>query len=77
MIEWLKVDKEMATATYESSLKVFNEDGGLPENGLRLLIDEAKQQAKVEREISPGEVADLSILREASKRAWDQGEVAL
>ena len=67
MIEWLKVDKEMATATYESSLKVFNEDGGLPENGLRLLIDEAKKQAKVEREISPGEVADLSILRDAQR----------
>src|SRR5215468_11234088 len=67
MAEWLKVDKEIAVATYESSLKVFNEDGGLPENGLRLLIDEAKKQAKVEREISPGEVADLSILRETQK----------
>jgi len=67
MIEWLKVDKEMATATYESSLKVFNEDGGLPENGLRILIDEAKKQVKVERDISPSEVADLSILREAQR----------
>jgi ABC-type nitrate/sulfonate/bicarbonate transport system substrate-binding protein len=67
MIEWLKVDREMATATYESSLKVFSEDGVLPENGLRLLIDEAKKQAKVEREISPGQVVDLSILREAQR----------
>jgi NitT/TauT family transport system substrate-binding protein len=67
LIEWLKVDKEMATATYESSIKVFNEDGGLPENGLRLLIDEAKKQTKVEREISAGEVVDLSILREAQR----------
>jgi hypothetical protein len=31
------------------------------------LIDEAKKQARVEREISPSEVADLSILREAQK----------
>jgi len=74
MIGWLKIDKEMATATYESSLKVFNEDGGLPENGLRLLIDEAKKQAKVEREISPSEVADLSILREAQRELGIKGK---
>ena len=74
MAEWLKVDKETAVATYESSLKVFNEDGGLPENGLRLLIDEAKKQAKVEREISPGEVADLSILRETQKELGIKGK---
>jgi ABC-type nitrate/sulfonate/bicarbonate transport system substrate-binding protein len=74
MAEWLKVDKEIAVATYESSLKVFNEDGGLPENGLRLLIDEAKKQAKVEREISPGEVADLSILRETQKELGIKGK---
>lgn len=67
MTDWLKVDKEMAAATYDSSLKVFNEDGSLPERGLRLLIDEAKRQAKVEREVSPSEVADLSILRDAQR----------
>lgn len=74
MAEWLKVDKEMTTATYESSLKVFNEDGGLPATGLRLLIDEAKKQAKVEREISLGEVADLSILKEAQKELGIKGK---
>jgi len=57
----------MATATYESVWKVFNEDGGLPENGIRLLIEEGKRQAKVEREVSAAEVADLSILKEAQK----------
>jgi len=44
-----------------------SDDGGLSDNGIRLLIDEAKKQARVEREISPSEVADLSILREAQK----------
>ena len=67
MVEWLKIDKEMAAATYESIVKVFNEDGGLPENGIRLLIEEGKRQAKVEREVSAAEVADLSILKEAQK----------
>ena len=74
MAEWLKVDREIATATYESSFKFFNEDGDLPENGLRLLVDEAKKQAKVQREISPGEVADLSILRDTQKELGIKGK---
>jgi hypothetical protein len=57
----------MATATYDSVGKAFNEDGSLPEDGLRLLIDEAKKTAKINREIAPSEVVDLSILREAQK----------
>ena len=67
MAEWLKIDKEMAAATYESSVKTFSEDLNLPDGGLRLLIDEAKRVAKINREISFAEVADLSILREAQK----------
>ncbi|TMA94594.1 MAG: ABC transporter substrate-binding protein [Deltaproteobacteria bacterium] len=66
-MEWLKIDKEMAAATYDSVGKSFNEDGSLPEDGLRLLIEEAKKAAKVSREIASSEVADLSILREAQK----------
>jgi NitT/TauT family transport system substrate-binding protein len=54
MIQWLKVDKEMAAATYESSLKVFNDDGGLPDNGIRLLIDEAKKQTSPTSRIRRG-----------------------
>ncbi len=67
MMEWSKTDKEMTTATYESVLKLFNDDGGVPEKGLLLVIDELKKLGKVEREIAPSEVADLSILREAQK----------
>ena len=62
-----EIDKEMATATYDSVGKAFNEDGSLPEDGLRLLIDEAKKTAKINREIASSEVVDLSILREAQK----------
>jgi ABC-type nitrate/sulfonate/bicarbonate transport system substrate-binding protein len=67
MVEWLKVDKEMATATYDSVRKAFNEDGNLPEDGLRLLIEEAKKAGKVSREIVSSDVADLTILREAQQ----------
>ena len=67
MIEWIKIDRETATATYDSVLKAFNDDGGLPEDGLLLLIDEAKKQTKVSRDIAPGDIADLSMLRDAQK----------
>jgi NitT/TauT family transport system substrate-binding protein len=71
IVEWTKADKERATAGYESVLKLFNDDGSVPEKGLLLVIDELKKLAKVEREISPSEVVDLSILKEA------QGEVGI
>jgi hypothetical protein len=64
----------MATATYDSSLKSFSDDLSLPENGLRLLIDEAKRALKVDREIAMNEVADLSILREAQKELGITGK---
>jgi len=70
MTEWMKaraIDTEMMIATYESVLKLFNDDGSVPEKGLLLVIDELKKLAKMEREISPSEVADLSILKEAQQ----------
>jgi ABC-type nitrate/sulfonate/bicarbonate transport system substrate-binding protein len=67
LMDWQKVNRETAVANYDSSARVFNDDGSVPESGLRLIIDEAKKTAKVEREVPLGDVADLSILREAQK----------
>ena len=67
MTEWSKIDREMATATYENVLKLFNEDGSVSEKGMLLVIDELKKLGKVEREISLSEVADLSILKDAQR----------
>ena len=62
-----KLDKEVASALYDSFVKGFNDDGNLPEDGFRRLIEDTKTITKVDREIALGEVADLSILREAQK----------
>ena len=67
MADWLKIDKEMALATYESSVKTFSEDLAIPESGLRLLIDEAKRVGKVNREVALADVAELSILGQVQK----------
>jgi NitT/TauT family transport system substrate-binding protein len=67
MAEWLKIDSAMAAATYDSSVRTFSEDLNLPDSGLRLLIDEAKRAAKLTREVSLSDVAELSILRVAQR----------
>lgn len=67
LMEWQKIDSEMATGTYEYLSKAINDDGSLPEKGFGLIIEEAKELAKVSREVALSEVADLSILREAQR----------
>jgi len=62
-----KLDKEVSSALYDSFVKGFNDDGNLPEDGFRRLIEDTKSITKVDREIALSEVADLSILREAQR----------
>jgi ABC-type nitrate/sulfonate/bicarbonate transport system substrate-binding protein len=57
--------KELAVATYDSVRSAFNEDGSVPDKGLRVLIDEARKSIKLGREVSITEVADLALLYEA------------
>jgi ABC-type nitrate/sulfonate/bicarbonate transport system substrate-binding protein len=67
IMEWLKVNREVATATYEGVAKVYNEDVNLCEKGLRLTIEERKQTLKISRDVALSEVADLSLIREAQR----------
>lgn len=67
MMQWMRIDKDTATATYDGAAKSFNDDGSVPEAGLRLAIDEAKKAANISREIALTEVADFTALREAQK----------
>ena len=73
MMEWGRTDRESATATYDSTWKVFNLDGNIPEDGLRLVIEQAKQALKITREVSPNEIADLTLLREAQRELGIKG----
>jgi len=67
MMQWLKVDKETATATYDGASKSYNDDGSVLEAGLRVVIEEARKAANINREISFTEVADLAILGAAQR----------
>jgi ABC-type nitrate/sulfonate/bicarbonate transport system substrate-binding protein len=67
LTEWLKLNREAAAATYDSVVRVYNEDVNVCDKGLRAIIDETKKTIKLSREISYGEVADLAIFREAQR----------
>jgi len=67
MMEWIKVDRESAVATYDSTWKIFSEDGGLSESGLKLVIDQGREAMKIERTVANSEVADFNIIREVQK----------
>ena len=67
LIAWGKAKPEHAYAAYDSTVKVISQNGGIPEDGLKLLIEQAKRDAKITRDIPLGEVADFAILREIQK----------
>jgi NitT/TauT family transport system substrate-binding protein len=65
LIAWGKVEREFAYASYDALRNLFNADGAVPEDGLKLVIEQARRNAKVIREIMPNEVVDLTFLHEA------------
>src|SRR6266581_1426341 len=67
MMEWIKVDRESAVATYDSTWKIFSEDGGLSESGLKLVIDQGREAMKIERPVANSEVADFTRIRDVQK----------
>lgn len=62
-----KLPREIAAASYESLLKGLNSDGSLPVDGSEILLEDTKRLAKLDREVSLNDVADLSILKEAQR----------
>jgi len=73
LMDWQRIDKDIASSTYDYLSKATNESGSLPEDGFRLMIEEIKELAKVTREIRMTDVADLSILTVAQKELGIKG----
>ena len=74
LADWMKIDREFAMAAYDAVGKSFSEDGGVPENGLRFVIEENKKIAKVSREVALNDVSDFSLLRDAQKELGMRGK---
>lgn len=70
---WGRTDRNSAAAAYDAAVKVFNADGSIPESGLKLVLEQARSEANISREIAVNEVADLALLREAQKELGIKG----
>jgi len=66
-MEWGKVERDHAAASYDSTWKVFSTDGSIPQEGLRLVIEQAKAELKLNREVALNEIIESAPLREAQK----------
>jgi NitT/TauT family transport system substrate-binding protein len=73
LAEWSRSDRASAAASYDGTVKVFNGDGSIPESGLKLVIEQSRQALKIDRPVSPEEVADLGPLRDAQKELGIKG----
>jgi ABC-type nitrate/sulfonate/bicarbonate transport system substrate-binding protein len=67
LIDWGRTQKEDAVASYDSTWQVFSPDGAMPEDGMRLVIDDAQKALKLNRVFAINEVADTGPLREAQR----------
>ena len=73
LMDWVHVDRESAAATYDSTWRIFSEDGNIADSGLRLVIDQGRQAMKIDRPVAIEEVADFAPLREAQKELGIKG----
>lgn len=64
LVGWGKVERDFAYASYDALRNLFNADGAVPEEGLKLVIDQARRSAKISREVASADVADLTFLRQ-------------
>ena len=67
LIAMYKLPREIAAASYDSLLKGLNSDGSLPVDGFQTLLEDTKRLAKLDREVSLNDVADLSMLKDAQR----------
>ena len=73
LMDWGRTSKENAGMSYDSVVKVFNQDGSIPEDGLQSVIESAVKEAKITRQVLAGDVADLTALREAQRELGING----
>ena len=67
LVSWGRTQREDAIASYDSTWQVFSPDGTMPDDGMRLVIDDAQKALKATRTFAITEVADAGPLREAQR----------
>jgi NitT/TauT family transport system substrate-binding protein len=67
LMEWGKVERDHAAASYDSTWKVFSPDGNIPLDGLRLVLEQAKAELKLTRDVALSEIIDMAPLQAAQR----------
>jgi ABC-type nitrate/sulfonate/bicarbonate transport system substrate-binding protein len=67
LMEWGRAESDHASASYESTWRVFSPDGSIPQEGLRLVLEQAKAELKLNREVALNEIVESAPLREAQR----------
>jgi hypothetical protein len=66
MVNWLKVDREMAEGVYDLSINNFAKDGAVDEATLQAVVDDQLSEAKV-KEVPLSQVTDFAPLYQVLK----------
>jgi len=67
LISWTKTKPEFAAAAYQSSVGFFSQDGTIPEDGLRIVVENLKKSMNITRPVTLSEVFDGALLAEAQR----------
>ena len=79
LVDWGRTQREDAIASYDSTWQVFSPDGTMPEDGMRLVIDDAQKALKATRHViadqrSRGCASQRRCVKRSSGRVGDQVE---
>jgi NitT/TauT family transport system substrate-binding protein len=62
LVNWTKTKPEFAEAAYDATVGVFSQDGTIPEDGLRLVIENFRKSMNLSRQVSLSDVSDSTLL---------------
>ena len=62
LVNWTKTKPEFAETAYDSTVGVFSQDGTIPEDGLRLVIENFRTSMNLSRQVSLSDVSDSTLL---------------
>jgi len=62
LVNWTKTKPEFAEAAYDSTVGVFSQDGTIPEDGLRIVIENFRKSMNISRQVSLSDVSDSTLL---------------
>jgi NitT/TauT family transport system substrate-binding protein len=64
---WYRLDQGIAAASYDLAAKSYSQNGEVSEKGISLSMEFVRMSSKIEKDITPTEMVDFNLLREARK----------